>query len=518
MYNYQIIKELGTGSAGRVFLAKDKTATQHYAIKEISTESSDLLKSTLLEIENMKKLTHPFIVRYHSSFSTKTHSSNDSSKLYIVMEYVDNGDLATFISNRKKRNKYLSEDEVLRIFVQIVIALQYIHSQNVVHRDLKPQNIFLTKLGLVKIGDFGVSKQLNKTSSLCQTKVGTPYYLSPEIWNNEPYGNKSDIWSLGCILHELCTLNKAFQATNINQLIVAVFTPGSVKPIGNRYSLELQNLVTMMLSQDPKMRPAADDILNIPFIQDRIRQLADDNEKKLRTNRRIPTSPSYPSVSSSPSIMKTISCENPFQQISQLPRLRPIFSSPSSSNEQMAPAPKKKKKVVKKKKKTTIPLITSTTELPLPHKTLPAWAIRAKNKVQSEDQSKRFRTSAPIEIVMNAENDDEDASEDNEDRNTSNITDEYEYDGRSNEQLNGLVTIDYGESDEIFQQNDNEDQNQIDENAVVDEEEIENEETFEQAENEIDWEELRQSTNVLFSLTMKKDGEDEKVVDLQRTI
>jgi NIMA (never in mitosis gene a)-related kinase len=101
-------------------------------------------------------------------------------------------------------------------------GLQYLHANRILHRDIKTINMFLTKEERVKIGDLGVAKMLNETSNMAQTVVGTPYYLSPELCEEKPYNNKSDIWSLGCVLYELCTLKHPFEAQNQGALILKI--------------------------------------------------------------------------------------------------------------------------------------------------------------------------------------------------------------------------------------------------------------------------------------------------------
>ena len=102
-------------------------------------------------------------------------------------------------------------------FVQITLALDFIHTRKILHRDLKSQNVFLTKDGQIKLGDFGIARVLNRTVDLAQTSIGTPLYMSPECCNNKPYSFKSDVWSLGCILYEMCTGGRhPFNARDLN--------------------------------------------------------------------------------------------------------------------------------------------------------------------------------------------------------------------------------------------------------------------------------------------------------------
>ena len=125
------------------------------------------------------------------------------------MGYCEGGDLETMLKHQ--RNTLLSEDVIWSHFVKLALALHYMHEQNILHRDLKAQNVFL-QYGSLKLGDFGISKELNDSRDFASTCIGTPYYMSPELFNNRPYNYKSDIWALGCILYELATLKHAFEA------------------------------------------------------------------------------------------------------------------------------------------------------------------------------------------------------------------------------------------------------------------------------------------------------------------
>ncbi|VEL16238.1 unnamed protein product [Protopolystoma xenopodis] len=149
----------------------------------------------------MAKMYHPNIVKYCVSFE------EENGCLHIVMEYCNGGDLYSKINAQK--GILFSEDQVMDYFVQISLGLKHIHDRMILHRDIKSQNIFLTKDDRIKLGDFGIAKVLNSTLDLARTCIGTPYYLSPEICENKPYNNKSDIWALGCVLYEMATLKHA---------------------------------------------------------------------------------------------------------------------------------------------------------------------------------------------------------------------------------------------------------------------------------------------------------------------
>jgi NIMA (never in mitosis gene a)-related kinase 1/4/5 len=126
------------------------------------------------------------------------------------MEFLDDGDVYQKISKYTKEGKSFSEQSIWEIFIATVKALRVLHGMNILHRDLKSANIFLSKSGDAKLGDLNVSKVAKK--GLLYTQTGTPYYASPEVWKDLPYDSKSDIWSLGCVLYEMITLKPPFRA------------------------------------------------------------------------------------------------------------------------------------------------------------------------------------------------------------------------------------------------------------------------------------------------------------------
>jgi len=134
---------------------------------------------------------------------------------------------------------------------------------------LKGQNIFLTKANLVKLGDFGIARVLSSTRENAKTMVGTPYYLSPEIINGKSYSFKSDIWSLGVVLYELCALKPPFDAQSLTFLAMKIIK-GQYSPVPSQFSRELKNLVATLLQVEPLKRPTVNEILKFPLIQNRI--------------------------------------------------------------------------------------------------------------------------------------------------------------------------------------------------------------------------------------------------------
>ncbi|XP_078369290.1 serine/threonine-protein kinase Nek1-like isoform X1 [Oculina patagonica] len=262
MDRYVRVKKIGEGSFGKALLVKKKTDGKQYVIKEISISkmSPKEREESRKEVKVLAQLKHPNIVSYQESFE-------ENGNLYIVMDYCEAGDLYKRINSQ--RGIQLPEEQVLDYFVQICLALKHVHDRKILHRDLKSQNIFLTKSGIVKLGDFGIARVLHSTVELARTAIGTPYYLSPEICENRPYNNKSDIWSLGCVLYELLTLKHAFEAGNMKNLVLKIIR-GSYPPIPYKYSADIRGLVAQLLKRNAHDRPSVNSILKKPFIQKRI--------------------------------------------------------------------------------------------------------------------------------------------------------------------------------------------------------------------------------------------------------
>ncbi|NWZ54414.1 NEK3 kinase, partial [Haliaeetus albicilla] len=252
MEEYKVLKVLGEGSFGRALLVHHRISDQEYAMKEIRLPmSSSDIENSRKEAVLLAKMKHPNIVAYKESFEADGH-------LYIVMEYCDDGDLMQKIKHQ--RGKLFPEDTILHWFVQMCLGVKHIHDKRVLHRDIKSKNVFLTQNGKVKLGDFGSARLLAHPMSYACTYVGTPYYVPPEIWESMPYNSKSDIWSLGCILYELCTLRHPFQANSWKHLILKI-CKGSYNPLPSHYSYELHYLIKQMFKRNPKNRPSASTIL-----------------------------------------------------------------------------------------------------------------------------------------------------------------------------------------------------------------------------------------------------------------
>ncbi|XP_061876448.1 serine/threonine-protein kinase Nek5 [Colius striatus] len=260
MDKYEIIKKIGEGSFGKIFLAKGKADNEQCVIKEINLTKMHVKEKEASEKEVilLAKMKHANIVTFYASLQ-------ENNKLYIVMEYCDGGDLMKRIN--MQHGVLFEEDQILSWFVQISLGLKHIHDKKILHRDVKAQNIFLSNNGKVaKLGDFGIARELNSTVEFAHTCVGTPYYLSPEICENRPYNNKTDVWSLGCVLYELCALKHPFEGNSFHQLVVKICR-GHFHPVSPNYSYDLRILISQLFKVSPRDRPSISSILRKPFLQ-----------------------------------------------------------------------------------------------------------------------------------------------------------------------------------------------------------------------------------------------------------
>merc|ERR1719401_2755236 len=176
------------------------------------------------------------------------------------------------IQRQQKLNELFHESQLLRWFTQMTLGLKYLHKQQIIHRDMKPHNVFLTKDKDLRIGDFGISKTLGGRSVVVEQTIGTPFYLSPEICKEKLYSFASDIWALGVILFELASLRVPFEAQNIPTLVKKI-TSGSVPQIPEAYSTELRKIISRLLQHDHTCRPTAADIVHTNFIRSEMHRM-----------------------------------------------------------------------------------------------------------------------------------------------------------------------------------------------------------------------------------------------------
>ncbi|CAF1097538.1 unnamed protein product, partial [Brachionus calyciflorus] len=205
---YVYVKFLGEGSFGRVNLYRNSTDNSLVVWKEIELKKLELKyrQEAFSEVEILSMLDHPNIISYYKHFI-------GDDVLYIELQYAKAGTLASMINQRKKINEFFDEETILWYFFQLTSAIEYIHELGIMHRDIKALNIFFMQSGLLKLGDFGIAKILDPNIEYLKTVVGTLFYMSPEIIEGKKYNYKSDIWSVGCVTHEILTLNRVFDAT-----------------------------------------------------------------------------------------------------------------------------------------------------------------------------------------------------------------------------------------------------------------------------------------------------------------
>ncbi|XP_039693063.1 serine/threonine-protein kinase Nek11 isoform X10 [Pteropus medius] len=266
---YVLQQKLGSGSFGTVYLVSDKKAKQGEelkVLKEISVgglNPNETVQASL-EAQLLSKLDHPAIVKFHSSFV-------EQDNFCIITEYCEGRDLDYKIQEYKEAGRTFPEGQIIEWFVQLLLGVDYMHERRILHRDLKSKNIFL-KNNVLKIGDFGVSRLLMGSCDLATTLTGTPHYMSPEALKHQGYDTKSDIWSLACILYEMCCMNHAFTGSNFLAIVLKI-VEGDTPSLPKRYPKELNAIMERMLNKNPSLRPSAIEILKIPYIDEQLQHL-----------------------------------------------------------------------------------------------------------------------------------------------------------------------------------------------------------------------------------------------------
>eukprot|EP00906_Rhabdomonas_costata_P009016 RCo012781 len=258
---YRKLSRLGHGAYGMVYLAERRSssvvgtgeetprAVGKVAMKcvMVKTLAEKDVQAAANEVSVLSSLTHPNIIEYYE------YTLDDDGFLNIVMEYASEGDLAHFISRHKENGSSIDELTILDIGFQLLSALDYLKTKKVLHRDLKPGNVFMVGNGNVKIGDFGISKVLSTTSMYAFSLMGTPSYIAPELMVGQPYSFGVDLWALGCILYEMAALHPPFVASNFMALVLQI-TNGKYDPLPTQYSPALSGVVNSLLVQDPHDR------------------------------------------------------------------------------------------------------------------------------------------------------------------------------------------------------------------------------------------------------------------------
>jgi len=272
-------KLIGTGSYGEAWLAERVSDGAIYVAKvmDLGKMSARDKQYAYSEIKCLAVCSHPNVIKYEED-----HEEND--QLLIVMEFADSGDLDRQLKARAADNyRYFQEHEALFLFLQICLSLDHIHRHKMLHRDIKGANVLLTSTGLIKLGDFGFSHQYDDTVSgvVANTFCGTPYYLAPELWSNQRYSKKADVWSLGVLLYEILALKRPFTATNMKGLMAKVMN-GEYPPLPDKYSKQFRDVVKFILVTDANKRPSIAEVFELDYIKDGLRIFLETVKKNTR--------------------------------------------------------------------------------------------------------------------------------------------------------------------------------------------------------------------------------------------
>ena len=261
-------KVLGKGSFGSVYLVRRKQDNKIYALKTVIMEKLNKREqeNSVNEVRILASVNHPNVIGYKEAFWDDSGSS-----LNIVMEYADDGDLHSKIEKMKKAGGFFKEPIIWSYAIQMIEGLKALHDKKIMHRDLKSANIFLVKdKHQCKIGDMNVSKVIKE--KVLRTQTGTPYYASPEVWNDNPYSYKSDLWSIGCVIYELCALRPPFQGKDLDELYENV-CKGEPERINKIYSDDLWKMILMLLQVDVNKRVDCNQFLNSDLIKKKIEEM-----------------------------------------------------------------------------------------------------------------------------------------------------------------------------------------------------------------------------------------------------
>lgn len=266
---YTIVRTIGKGSYGAALLVKDKEKRLRVMkTVEIGRLSEREQEDAVNEVKVFASLTHPYVVRHRESFI-------DSGTLAIVMDYAEGGDLHRHIQCAKQA---YPETQVLRWLTQVALGLKYLHGRKVIHRDMKSQNLFLTKHVNLRIGDFGISQVIkNGSGQLIESRMlGTPACLSPEICTKALYSFAADIWALGCVLYEMATQQVPFNAATFKELVWKILH-GAIPALPSPpYSPELRDMCAWILCRDMRRRPTSGDLVQQPMLQAEIKRMLQD--------------------------------------------------------------------------------------------------------------------------------------------------------------------------------------------------------------------------------------------------
>ena len=267
------------GKSKNVDIIKSTKTLYDYAYKkvDISDKNDETAEMILKEVDILKNLNHPNIIKLFEATISK-----DNKYIEVLTEFADDGDLQMKLDEYKDNNKHFEENQLVDWLSQICFALKYIHSENILHRNVKPSNIFLMKEGYAKLGDFGMAKCMNNNGDLKRVKTIIPKiekYTAPEILENKDFTKKTDIWFLGVTFFELMNLSFPFKGENETEILSNILKDNK-NEYNCSYDDKFKEIIDKMISKDPDKRPNAEEILDMSFIRSRMESYLEENEDK----------------------------------------------------------------------------------------------------------------------------------------------------------------------------------------------------------------------------------------------
>lgn len=284
MNKYNKLELIGKGSYGTVYRVEKKSSKKIFALKQLKAyklKNNYEINSLLNELKILCFHDCEYLLKCRDIFY-------DNYNVNIITDFAKHSDLHNYIQKYKTKNRKINEKIIWTIFIKCCYGIDYLHQHNIIHRDLKPANILLNENSTISIADFGISKIVEKKIS-SYTMIGTPYYISPEMYSDKNYDKKIDIWSLGCILYEMMTFNVPFQANDILGLKHKIINGIYYKDKSNFYSNELNYMVRYLLNIDPKLRPSIYQIISSNTFKKKEHELnlSNSNDFNLKVNDKL---------------------------------------------------------------------------------------------------------------------------------------------------------------------------------------------------------------------------------------